>query len=369
MALSASVDQVGRRYGRAFSHWSEAAGVSATKNPVMKRVLIHGFGSIGQRHLRVVNEMDPDLEVAVLSEHGSHVRASSAPGRLFRNLDQARAFRPDAVVVANAAVGHVRTASGWLRAGAHVLVEKPLATSTEHLDALLALARSSGRVLQVGYNLRQLPGLQLMREWCRNGRLGRILSARLEVGQNLANWRPGADIRTSVSAQRSMGGGVLLELSHEIDYLQWLLGPVEWVSAQLFRLSTWEIDVEDTAFLTLGMTNPGHAIASLQMDFVRHDSTRQCTLVGELGSLRWDAMNGTLQVHHAGAEGWSTLQHVPPERDFSYRAQWQAFVAACAGLSPAPVDAEDGARVVRVVDAARRSAELSGRRVSIKLPA
>jgi predicted dehydrogenase len=334
----------------------------------MKRVLIHGFGSIGQRHLRVVSELDPNLEVAVLSEHGSHARAANAPGRLFKELEQARAFQPDAVVVANAAVAHVAAASGWLQAGTHVLVEKPLAPSTEHLDELLVLARSSGRVLQVGYNLRQAPGLRLMREWCEQGRLGRILSARLEVGQNLAGWRAGTDLRTSVSAQRAMGGGVLLELSHEIDYLQWLLGPVDWVSAQLFRLGSWDIDVEDTAFLTLGMTRPGHGVASLQMDFVRHDSTRQCTLVGELGSLRWNAMAGTLQVHHAGAEGWSTLQHIPPERDATYRAQWQAFAAACSGLSLVPADAEDGARVVRVVEAARRSAELSGQRVSLKRP-
>lgn len=334
----------------------------------MKRVLIHGFGSIGQRHLRVVSEMDPNLEVAVLSEHGSHARAANAPERLFERLEQAQAFMPDAVVVANAAVAHVAAVSEWLRAGAHVLVEKPLAPSTEHLAWLLELARSSGRVLQVGYNLRQAPGLRLMREWCEQGRLGGILSARLEVGQNLAGWRSGIDLRTSVSAQRAMGGGVLLELSHEIDYLQWLLGPVDWVSAQLFRLGSWDIDVEDTAFLTLGMTSPEHGVASLQMDFVRHDTTRQCTLVGELGSLRWNAMAGTLQVHHAGAEGWSTLQRIPPERDATYRAQWQAFVEACSGLSPVPAGAEDGARVLHVVEAARRSAELSGQRVFLKRP-
>lgn len=332
----------------------------------MNRVLVHGFGSIGQRHLRVIGALEPQAELAVLSEHGSHADAQDRPQRLFTALDDALAFRPDAVVVANAAVAHLPSAEAWLRAGAHVLVEKPLAASSEGVDGLAALARQCGRTLQVGYNLRQAPGLRAMRQWCELRRLGRVHSARIEVGQYLHNWRRSRDPLRSVSAQRALGGGVLLELSHEIDYLQWLLGPVAWVSALLLRQGPWDLDVEDTALLTLGLAGADGCVASVQMDFVRHDTTRRCTLIGELGSLEWDALAGLLRWTALGAGTSETVDHSAPEGDATYRAQWQAFVASCRTGAPPAVSVEEGTRVLRVVDAARRSAAADSRLVAVE---
>lgn len=332
----------------------------------MKRVLIHGFGSIGQRHLRVIRTADPTADLAVLSEHGRHLDTAGTTTQWFHTLSDALAFHPHAVVVANAAVAHVKAASTWLQAGAHVLVEKPLSTDTEGLQPLDMLVRTSGRTLQVGYNLRQSSGLRRMREWCAQGRLGRVHSARVEVGQNLATWRPGDDPLRSVSAQRALGGGVLLELSHEIDYLQWLLGQVDWVSAHLLRQGTWNMDVEDTALLTMGFSGPDGCVASLQMDFVRHDSTRRCTLIGEQGSLRWDALAGNVQYLAAGSTDWSTLEQSASERDATYSAQWMLFKSACRGEMPPAVNLADGAHVLRVVESARRSAAHGGQRFSVE---
>lgn len=332
----------------------------------MRRVLVHGFGSIGQRHLRVIRAAEPTAELGVLSEHGRHLEMAETSAQRFHTLADALTFRPQAVVVANAAVAHVEAASTWLQAGAHVLVEKPLSANTEGLSALDAQVRTSGRTLQVGYNLRQASGLRRLREWCAQGRLGRVHSARVEVGQNLATWRPGADPLLSVSAQRALGGGVLLELSHEIDYLQWLLGPADWVSAQLLRQGAWNMDVEDTALLTVGFAGADGCVASLQMDFVRHDSTRRCTLIGEGGSLRWDALAGSVQHLTADSPDWTTLEQSAPERDATYSAQWALFMAACRGETPPAVELADGARVLRVVESARRSAAQGGQRFSVE---
>lgn len=331
----------------------------------MRRVLVQGFGSIGRRHCRVIRALHPDIELAVLSEHGSHADSPVPAHRLFTRLEDAVAFQPQAVVVANAAVAHVASIEHWIRAGSHVLVEKPLATSALGLAELGEWVARSGLTLQVGYNLRQMSGLRLMRDWLRQGRLGRIHSARVEVGQNLANWRAGGDPLRSVSASRALGGGVLLELSHEIDYLQWLLGPAVWVSAQLSRQGAWDIDVEDTALLTLGLGDQGNCVAALQMDFLRHDTTRRCTLIGELGSLQWDAPAGRVSWWACDATGWETVEEVPAERDATYRLQWLSFIASCeTGAAPA-VDLEDGVSTLRVVDAARRSNDVGGGRTRV----
>ena len=79
------------------------------------------------------------------------------------------------------------------------------------------------------YNLRFLPSLQAYRERIQFGVIGKVLSVRCEIGQYLPSWRPGSDYRQAVSASRALGGGALLELSHEIDYLRWIFGEVAWV--------------------------------------------------------------------------------------------------------------------------------------------
>ena len=109
--------------------------------------------------------------------------------------------------------------------------------------------------LMVGYNLRYMKSLIKFREILSKKKIGKILSVRSEVGSYLPSWRKDTDYKKSVSAKKKLGGGVLLELSHDIDYLFWLFGKVEWVSATIYKQSNLKIDTEDTAIITLGFLN------------------------------------------------------------------------------------------------------------------
>ncbi|HEC14314.1 MAG TPA: Gfo/Idh/MocA family oxidoreductase, partial [Rhodospirillales bacterium] len=186
------------------------------------KLLIVGLGSIGRRHVAVARELEPGMEIMALR------RAGSACGDVvvFTSLDEALNARPDAVIIANPAPLHVATAQAFVEAGKHVLIEKPLSDRLDGIDKLLASSRRRGTVLQVGYCLRFHPSLIAMKQAVAEGRIGRILSLRAEVGHYLPDWRPGSDYRSAVSARRDLGGGVLLELSHEIDLARWLAGEV-----------------------------------------------------------------------------------------------------------------------------------------------
>ncbi len=156
----------------------------------------------------------------------------------------------------------------------------------------------------------------------------------------------------------ALGGGVLLELSHEIDYLRWLFGEVEWVSAIQRKQSDLEIEAEDTAHLVLGFAGAAGAspvIAALNMDFVRHDTTRRCTVIGETGSLRWDALAGTIEIYEQGGSAWEPIFTHQHQRDDSYRAEWRHFLE-CLNKGGAPaVTGHDGLAVLRIIEAARQS--------------
>jgi predicted dehydrogenase len=187
-----------------------------------------------------------------------------------------------------------------------------------------------------------------------------VVSIRSDIGQYLPSWRPEKDYRVGVSARRALGGGVLLELSHEIDYLRWIFGDIDWVRAILSRQSNLEIDVEDTAHLVLGFRDAADGrkiIANLNMDFVRRDTTRQCLSIGELGSLRWDGLSGSVDFFPAGANEWRSVFAHPPQRDESYIAEWEHFLSCiCDGEIPM-VDGYDGLAALNIIEAARHSAD------------
>jgi len=324
---------------------------------MLERLLIVGLGSIGRRHARLIRELMPGVRITALRHQD---QADSEPGidQCVTTVEAALQLRPQAAVIANPASKHVEVAMPLARAGVHLLIEKPIASDVAGVAELIETCRTNSVVLMTGYNLRFLPSLRRFRELLQQQRIGRVLSVRAEIGQFLPSWRPDADYRQSVSAKAELGGGVLLELSHEIDYLRWLFGEVEWVSAVQRRQSDLQIDVEDTAHLILGFVKdqaPTSVVAALTMDFIRHDTTRTCTAIGAAGSLRWNALEGTVDVFEAGAKSWQTLFTHRHQRDDSYLAEWKEFLESInLGRAPA-VSGSDGLAVLAVIAAARRS--------------
>lgn len=327
---------------------------------LINRVLIVGLGSIGKRHLRLARELLPDSDIRVLRHQVCDSIPEHANG-CFSNLDQAIAFAPQIAVIASPATFHLTAAQQLARARVHLLVEKPLSASLDGIPQLLEICREQKTVLLTGYNLRFLPSLQRFRVLLNDKVIGRVLSVRCESGQYLPSWRPDTDYRQGVSARRELGGGALLELSHELDYLRWIFGEIEWVKATLSRQSNLEIDVEDTAHLILGFASAGDGhqlIGTVNLDLIRYDITRLCTAIGEKGSLRWNGLTGVVEQYEAGAKEWHEVFRHQHQRDDSYLAEWQHF-QNCINEQKTPlITGEDGLHVLQIIDAARQASAL-----------
>ncbi len=334
------------------------------KLPMINRVLIVGFGSIGKRHLRLSRVLLPEADIRILRHQPSNDIPEFANG-CFSAIEEALAFLPHIAVIASPAPFHLATAQALAALGVHLLIEKPLSTSADGVEQLLKTVKDHRTVLLTGYNLRFLPSLQRFRELLDEAVIGRVLSVRCEIGQHLPSWRPESDYRQGVTANKALGGGALLELSHEIDYLRWIFGEVEWVTSSLSRQSVLEIDVEDSVHLILGFarqTEEGaQIIGTLNLDLIRHDTTRTCVAIGEKGSLRWDGLTGQVMLYRSGEKAWCELYHYQHQRDDSYQAEWQHFLT-CVSKSTSPlISGEDGLSVIHIIEAVRRSSALGGR--------
>ena len=328
-------------------------------NSSIERVLVIGLGSIGKRHIRVIRKLYPDIKITVLRHRQCDENDIETFGlySCVTAIEDALAFQPNAAIVANPATKHLEVATPLAEDGVHLLIEKPIAASSKGVQDLINLCKRKQIVLMVAYNLRFLPSLKLFRKQLQKGKIGKAYSVQAEVGQYLPNWRPGSDYRMTVSAQKRLGGGVLLELSHEIDYLSWIFGSPKWIKSHLSKQSNLEINVEDTANVILGFESQsgGQLTATLNMDFIRHDTTRQCLVIGQKGSLRWDGITGEVLHFTEGGKEWEVLYSGVPKQDYTYAEEIRHFCSSIESGEPSLISGENGLEAVLVIEAIRES--------------
>lgn len=324
------------------------------------------MGSIGRRHVRNLKAIDPSIQVITwrrFSPDGDLGDAAPQVDRVVHSLDEALSTRPDAALVTNPAPMHVETGLALANQGVHLFIEKPISNTLDGVIDLLELCHQRGLVLMVGYNFRFYPPLQAVRRALDDGRIGRLVSLRAEAGQYLPDWRPDSDYRQGVSANAHLGGGALLELSHELDYARWLAGEAEAVSAQVAHLSDLNMDVEDTAEVLLRFGNG--ALGSVHLDMVQRSMTRTCRIVGTEGVITWDWSSHRAHLF-AGAPGhWSEVcdgQGI--DGNVMYLDEMRHFLDCVRGYVSPIVTGEDGLRALEIALAAKRSSE-EGRVVEI----
>lgn len=327
---------------------------------MLNRVLVIGCGSIGQRHIRNLRALGvPEIGVfdplTVRSEQVAHDYGATR----YSGMGEGLASQPEAVLVCTPPYLHTVIARQVVDAGAHVFVEKPLANTLDGLDDLLNAARERNRIICVGYNLRFHAGLVKVRDLLAGGAIGKLWLIKAEFGQYLPDWRPGRDYRDGYNASVAMGGGIILDASHELDYVRWLGGEVESTFCAAGRLSGLEMDAEDTAAITLYLRN--NVLAEIHLDCIQRGYTRTCKLIGEEGTLFWDFKTG-VRLFTADKE-WHDFPLSPDPNDM-YVDELRHFGACIRGEEKPQVDGATGKRILEVALAARKSAA-TGARVAV----
>lgn len=319
----------------------------------VKRIAIVGLGSIGRRHLRLLKQMRPEIEVhLVRSGIGRRWPEEVLAKASVTSVDEVLGMDVDAAIISCPAAFHVPQAFKFINAGIPSLIEKPLSHNMVGIQGLKALAVRLQVPILVGYVLRYSMGARCFLEMLKDNRVGEPICANVKCGSYLPDWRPEQDYRTTASSQAKLGGGVLLELSHELDYANWFFGPFKNIEAILRSSGTLEIDVEDIAELIL--CPQSNFPVSIHLDFCSRVATRRCTVYGSEGQLTWDIVENT--VHWQPAFGKPQILHLSSgDRDTIYRAQLLHFLN-CIEHGEAPkVTLDDGIAALTLVEAARQS--------------
>jgi len=263
------------------------------------RVLLVGYGSIGRRHTKNIRSIKPAVTLTLLRREKSDVanNRDADADAVVTTIEDAIRSKPDAAIIATPTGRHIDSLLPLLEAGIPCYIEKPVVSSREDVTQLRKYLDQITRppITLVGCNYRFLPSLNKLKSVIIEGKLGRVVRASLQVGQWLPDWRPGADYRNSYSAHSDQGGGVILDLIHEIDMARWLFGEFEQVYALAGKLSTLDINAEDTACLLL-KGEGGSPYVTVSLDYVSRRRIRRYEVVGEEGTAVWDLDRQKLEI-------------------------------------------------------------------------
>ncbi|GLR85465.1 Gfo/Idh/MocA family protein [Bradyrhizobium iriomotense] len=290
-----------------------------------KTAVVIGLGSIGLRHARVLRELGLQIATVSRRDGGDHRSIETAVTQV----------RPDYAVVATETARHADDLQALARAGfrGSVLVEKPLfakpAPAPNYPFAHIS----------VGYNLRFHPVMTALAERLRERE---VITVTAYVGQDIRDWRPGRDHRATASATADAGGGVLRDLSHELDYLLWLFGPWHRVAALGGASGARDIDVDDHLDLLLDMQRARSV--HVHMDYLDREGIRRLRINLDSDTIEADLVGSRLTVNGKATD-------IASERDQSYR---DMHVAAMRGTSPV-CSLPEALGVMHLIDASERA--------------
>jgi predicted dehydrogenase len=265
----------------------------------MTKVLIIGAGSIGKRHVRAFRDIE-GVEVSVVDsreQRAQQIAREFGCTEWFTDLATVPLYRFNAAVIATPADSHIPIANACVAAGLHLLIEKPLSIRLDGVENLMATCEAKNLVAAVGYVLRFHPTVIKMRELVLGGFLGRPLSMDATCTHYLPDSRP--DYRQTYYGSTNAGAGVILDLSHELNYAEWLFGPLRIDACRRTLIADLGIPDEGTADIAL--RSPTGLLARIHLDAGDRNVRRKCHIVGSHAELTGDLLTGTILVTGAVA--------------------------------------------------------------------
>ena len=319
------------------------------------KFLVVGCGSIGKRHIENLQILGiSDLIAVDTQEKRRNEVETKFKIKTFPNVDAAFAHGMDVAIICTPNKYHVENAIRAAKSGCHLFIEKPLSDSPANLDTLLDEIEKRHLKTFVGCNFKFDPGMIYTKQLIDENSIGKVISVRSQFGQYLPNWHPWEDYRNTYSARKDLGGGVLLDRIHEINYLRWLLGEIKEVYALIGHLSQLDIDTEDVSEILARFCSG--AFGSIHLDYIRPVYDCSLEVVGDKGIIQWKFQNHQVHWYRADEKMWQSKQWNEYDINQMYRDEMENFLGILQGEKRVENDIHEGIKDLQIIIAAKKSA-------------
>lgn len=255
------------------------------------KVVVVGFGSIGKRHVNNLISLGiEDITLCRSKKTGNFLNLKEID-----TLEEILLIKPNFVVVSNPTALHYETLQFLISNNINVLCEKPLLSSKKQWAPLENSLKKYNGKSKVVYNLRLHPCVQKVKEILEDNSIGSINYARFFVGQYLPDWRPNTNHLDSYSSHKKMGGGVVLDLIHEIDIANYLLGKpkeeVQFISKKISNVTVDSVDVAEIIYLS-----ENNQLVNIHLDYLYRGYKRDFLINGSKFNLVCNLSKNTVKI-------------------------------------------------------------------------
>lgn len=321
--------------------------VNQLKNKAMKALVV-GCGSIGRRHIKNLSEFKKVKKIYVYTRLKNCINSISCKKGKIEILDTLADADVDFAIVCNETCKHIDAALLLAKKGINLFIEKPIAHNLKKINLLKRIVRNKRIKLFVGYNLRFLKALNYIKKQLASNALGNLYFAKIEAGQYLPQWRGGVDYRNSYSSHQKKGGGVSLDLSHEIDYMRYLFrDPLYWKTIKA-RVGELEINSDDIFEGLYVFQN--NFICAVHLDYLQRGARRNIRIEGSKGTLVCDFVKKEIRIKKNNAKEivFSDSSYFDIEK--TYVDELRYFMSSIENNSEPCISLSDGVEALRLIE-------------------
>lgn len=270
------------------------------------KVLLIGFGSIGQKHYKILKDLINIKNIKILT-------SQKKIKNILINFEEIKLYNPDIIIIASTTdkhFQHLKYVNSILK-NKIILVEKPL------FHKPLNLKKIQNKIF-VGYNLRFHPIIQFIKKIINKNK---ILSSEIHCSSYLPDWR-NRPLKFTSSYSKKLSGGILNELSHEIDYAGYLCGNLSKINVLTKKNSNLNINSADYANITLKSLDG--AMININLNYYSKLTKRFIILDTNKLSLYADLINGFVSIKNKN--GKTSKKFFLINKDFTYKEQLKALL-------------------------------------------
>lgn len=254
------------------------------------KILIIGLGSIGKKHVDGILNLYSEAQIYALR--------SNYLSDGYKNVINIYSYNEipsniDFIIISNITSSHEHTILEMLNFGCPLFIEKPVISNLNNADKIYQQLFNAGIVTYVACNMRFHPSIEFIKNYIETTSL-RINEVNIYSGSYLPEWRPGKDFRNIYSANKGMGGGVHLDLIHEIDYCTWIFGFPKSSKSMQLNSSSLQIDAIDSAKYLL---NYSDFCATISLNYYRIDAKRQIEILTPDDTIVVDLLKNTVTTN------------------------------------------------------------------------
>ncbi|MCX5807601.1 MAG: Gfo/Idh/MocA family oxidoreductase [Proteobacteria bacterium] len=318
------------------------------------KFLVIGYGSIGKRHAGNIRSSGHN---AVLLRH-SRTEKNKEGIKEYYSFDDVLAHEEniDGAVICSPTSMHLHDVKLLIEENIPFLLEKPPASDLRSTVEMADIIRAKEfKRYDIAFNLRYHPVIRFLKDFIPT--IGSIYAANIYVGYYLPYWRPDADYRETSSAKKELGGGVHIELAHDIEYALWFLGFPESLTGYVNRVSSLDISTDDMCSAILKYKSG--AVAEIHLDYLSHKYLRGGRIIAEKGTVEWewDGKGGRVAYFSKEKRLSEDVFVVQPGYDFNstYLEELENFIGIIKGTNRSMVDLETALSTMKVIGAIERS--------------